>query len=165
MKNLVNAAIYQGVWFICVFGHNDLWWVGLLLVGGHFLLSSDPLTDLKTILAVLTVGLMVDGLLKYIGLFSFSADRFPLPFWLMTIWIALATTLHHSLRWFKHHLVYAAIFAAFCGPLAYWAGVRFGAATFNMPLWHALLILSVIWACLFPAITQIARWLKPPEYT
>jgi len=133
------------------------------MVGAHFLLSPDPLTDLKTVVAVVTVGIMVDGLLKYSGFFTFSADRFPLPFWLLTIWIALATTLHHSLRWFKLHLVYAGIFAAVGGPLAYWAGVRFGAATFNMPLWPSLLILSLTWACLFPVITRTARWLKPPE--
>lgn len=163
MKTLVNAAGYQTIWFIAVLGHNDIWWLALVLIAGHFLITHDRITDLKTALCLVIIGIFVDGLLKYFGFFNFSADRFPLPYWLMTIWAALALTLHHSLSWFKLHPYYAALFAAIGGPLAYWAGVRFGAATFQLPTAASLLILALAWGILFPLMTQLAQLLRPSE--
>ncbi len=91
MKLLLNAVLYQTIWFIAILGGTRYLWCGLILLGVHFSLSSKRKADALLMLSVLMIGLMVDGVLKYSGFFSFSRDQFPLPLWLMLIWVAFAT--------------------------------------------------------------------------
>lgn len=111
-------------------------------------------------LSVLVVGMCVDGVLKFVGFFSFSSDAFPIPLWLTVIWLSLATLPNHSLHWLKNKPLLSGTLAAAGGPLAYWAGVRFGVATFHLPLAWSLLILAVVWGLLFPFIMAISSILS-----
>jgi hypothetical protein len=43
------------------------------------------------------------------------------------------------------------------GPLAYWAGVRLDAATFNWPLLPSLLLLAIVWGALMPGVMHLSR--------
>ena len=49
------------------------------------------------------------------------------PYWMVALWGAFATTLNHSLRWLTRRPVFAALFGAVGGPIAYSAGVQLGA--------------------------------------
>ncbi|MCB2216322.1 DUF2878 domain-containing protein [Desulfofustis glycolicus] len=156
MNWLVNLAIYNVVWLICVLGGNSLAWLGLVLVAGHFLISPNRRRDALLATAVLTVGVMTDGILHTIGFFTFIPDQFPIPFWLAVIWLALATLPNHSLSWMKRRPVLSALFGALGGPLAYWGGARLGAATLNWPLLESLLLLAVVWGLLWPLIMLLS---------
>ena len=105
---------------------------------------------------LLGVGLIIDGTLNLIGFFSFNRAGFPIPFWLMVIWIGLATLVHHSLAWLKGRTGLCALFGALGGPMAYWGGIRMGAAAFNWELLPSLLLLAVVWGFLWPTVMRLA---------
>jgi hypothetical protein len=156
MRPLINIASYNLIWLICVLGGNRWAWIGLALVGCHFLFSSRRIQDGVLAGAFLLAGLVIDGILNALGFFSFRSGGFPIPFWLMTIWLALATLPHHSLAWMKGRHLINALFGAVGGPLAYWGGVRLGAASFNWPLLDSLLILALMWAIFWVLAMMLA---------
>lgn len=62
----------------------------------------------------------------------------------------------HSLAWMKKQILLSTLFGALGGPLAYWAGVRLGAATFHWPLLSSLALLAVAWAFLWTGVMAVA---------
>lgn len=145
MKIFANVILYQLIWLLCVLGGNSGALAALVLLLVHLALSKKKGADLKMMGFVLFVGLVVDTTLRQVGLFLFTDPGWPIPFWLMVIWLGLAITPHHSLAWMKNRLWAAALFGAVGGPLAYWAGARLGAVSFGWPLLQALSLLSVVW--------------------
>jgi hypothetical protein len=152
MKIIANAAVYQLSWFLAVLGGNMGAWfaVGLLLL--HLAFSSVRMADIQMMFLLLCIGLIVDGTLHQIGFISFKETGFPIPFWLVIVWLALAITPHHCLSWLKNRMFLSAVFGALGGPIAYWAGARLGAATFNWSLPLSIGTLAVIWAALWPSV-------------
>lgn len=133
---------------------------GLLL---HLAFSSVRIADVRMMVLLLFIGLVVDGTLHQIGFISFKETGFPIPFWLVVIWLALAITPHHCLSWLKNRLFLSPIFGALGGPIAYWAGVRFGASTFNWSLPLSIGTLAVIWAALWPAVMYFSVVICKPQ--
>ncbi|MBT8361137.1 MAG: DUF2878 domain-containing protein, partial [Deltaproteobacteria bacterium] len=97
MNWFINLIIYQITWFICVLGGNDLSWIPLIFLGIHLYLSPYRKADSMLIIALFCVGIVIDGTLKVLGLFNFTSDSFPIPYWLMVVWLVLATLPNHSL--------------------------------------------------------------------
>lgn len=153
---LTNLAIYNLVWLLCVLGGNRLAGVALILMALHFLLSPCRRQDALLMGMVLSIGLLVDGVLNETGFFSLGSDQFPIPLWLATIWLAMATLPNHSLSWMKGRCALSALFGALGGLLAYWGGVRFGAASFNWPLHESLILLAVVWGLLWPVVMLLS---------
>lgn len=160
MKLLLNILSYQAVWFLAILWGNTGAAIGSVLIIIHIVRSERKSADLKMMGFLFFLGLLVDGTLLQMGFFSFKNTGFPIPIWLMVIWIALAITPHHSLSWLKNRLLLASLLGALAGPAAYWAGTRMGAATFNLSLLSSLLILAVLWSLLFPAIMYFGRTSK-----
>ncbi|WP_319549908.1 DUF2878 domain-containing protein [Desulfogranum marinum] len=152
MKSLINILTYQAIWFMGVLGGTIGAYGGILLLLIHLIFSPVRGADLRMMGFLLFTGLLVDGTLHQVGFISFTVTGFPIPFWLMVIWLGLAITPHHSLAWLKHRLLLSMFFGAMGGPVAYWAGTRLGAATFNYALLPSLLSLSLIWAILWPVV-------------
>ncbi len=158
MNWIINLSIYQLSWFICVLGGNGLAWIPLLLLAMHLCLTPCLRGDIAMISALFLTGLVIDGTLVKIGFFTFSSTgQIIIPYWLMVIWLILATLPNHSLKWLKHRLLLSAVLGAVGGPLAYWGGVRLGAADFNWPLGSSILLLSIIWGILWPLIMLLSR--------
>ena len=149
---LANLAIYQITWFICVLGGDRFAWVPLFLLGIHLYFTRYRKEDLIMIVSLVMFGIVLDGTLVTIGFISFPDATFIIPYWLIVIWMALATLPNNSLKWFKNRLGLAAVFGAVGGPLAYWAGVSLGASRFNWPLPYSIALLAVVWSLFFPAI-------------
>ncbi len=152
MKILRNVIIYQLIWLLCVLGGNSGAYVGMLLLLIHLLFSPLRGADLLMMGFLLFVGLLVDGTLHQIGFISFTVTGFPIPLWLITIWLGLAITPHHSLAWLKNRPILSMLLGALGGPVAYWGGVRLGAADFTWSVLPSLCILSIIWAFLWPVV-------------
>lgn len=163
MVLVINVLTYQIVWFLCVFMGNVGGFLSLFLLALHLLRSRCAREDLKMMFVLLLIGLVVDGAIRYGGIISFKVDGFPIPFWLAVIWLALAILPHHSLNWLKGRPVLSIVFAAVGGPLAYWAGVRFGSAEFNSPVPVSLALLAVVWAVLWPLAMAAANHILPRE--
>lgn len=157
MKIVINFAIYQVIWFLSILGESKGALLALPLLGVHLIFFAERKSDLKMMLVLLSAGLVIDGSLYHAGFFEFNESAIPIPFWLAVIWLALATLPHHSLSWLKERPFLSAIFGALGGPLAYWAGVRLGAASFNWPLVSSLMLLGLIWAVLWPVVMYFAK--------
>jgi hypothetical protein len=156
MNPLVNIAINQAIWFLCVLWGNAGALFALPLLALNILLSRHRKADLQMIGLLLFGGVLIDGTLQAIGFFSFTSAGFPIPFWLAVVWAALAALPHHSLAWMKKRMLLSILFGAIGGPLAYWAGVRLGAATFHWPLPSSLILLALVWAILWAGVMAIA---------
>lgn len=156
MKILCNVLLYQLIWFGSVLGGTPGLLVSLLLILVHLAFSTVRSDDLRMMGALLCIGLVVDGTLHYVGFFSFTISGFPLPLWLIMIWLGLALTPHHSLAWLQNRPLLSSFFGALGGPVAYWAGVRLGAATFHWSLPASLVTLALVWAVLWPLIMYIS---------
>ena len=157
MTILTNIFIYQAIWFICVLGENKYLPFVVVLLGLHFYLSPCRKADLIVVFKLLMIGIIIDGSLNGLGFFSFPAKGLLIPYWLMFVWMGLATLPNHSLKWMRNRPVLSLIFGAFGGPAAYWAGVRLGAADFNGNLLPSVLLLGLIWGALWPAVMYLSK--------
>lgn len=158
MHPLVNVGINQVIWFLCVLVGNGGVVFALPLLVANILLSRQRQADLRLMAILLATGVGIDGTLQASGFFSFRHGGVPIPLWLAVVWLALAALPHHSLKWMQGRPWLSALFGALGGPLAYWAGVRLGAAAFHLPLIPSLALLAVIWACLWVAVMHLAQW-------
>ena len=162
MFNLYNFAAYQLAWFAVILGaaHGHAWAgtaVALLVTVAHLWMRRDPL-DLKLVCVAAVMGLVLDSALAATAQVRFaSAGDLPLaPFWMLSLWIAFATTLNHSLRWLMQRPVFAAIGGAVFGPLAYLAGANLGALTLPSPV-IALPLLAASWMAAMSVFSLVCR--------
>lgn len=156
MNIWINIGIYQAIWFLCIFLENVGALLSLPLILLHLYLSPYKLQDAKQVAIFLLAGVIIDGTLHALGFITYNVSAYPIPPWLVVIWLALATLPHHSLNWLKGRYKLSTLFGALGGPLAYWAGVRVGAATFNWSLLISLITLAIIWGTLWPSVMCIA---------
>lgn len=158
MKVVVNVVMYQLIWFLCVLFDTIGAFGGLLIVALHFAVSDRKLEDLRMSAFLLVLGIIVDGTLVQLGFFSFTTPGFPLPFWLVVIWLGLSITPNHSLAWMKNRPLLSLFFGAIGGPAAYWAGVRLGAATFHWEVFPSLALLALVWGILWVTIMNVSLY-------
>ena len=157
MNILVNFILYQAAWFLCVFMENDGAFIALALLAMHLYFSTCRFKDIRMMALLLAIGVLIDGTLYLAGFMTYNVRAIPIPFWLAVVWLALATLPHHSLRWLKERLFLSSLLGAMGGPLAYWAGVKAGAAGFTLPIVTSLALLALIWGVLWPFTMYIAN--------
>jgi hypothetical protein len=124
---LANAVSFQLVWLATVAGAaKGLWWAGplaaLLFAAWQVPLSAQPRADLKLMLCAAAAGFVVDSALVLTGLLRFET-ALPwagfAPVWIVSLWVAFALTLNHSLAGLKHRPLLAVGLGLIGGPLAY----------------------------------------------
>lgn len=161
-KILINLALFQSGWFICVVGgdvYAIVFTVAALFIHNWLVLSSP--VEWKLISIVVLVGCLWDVLMAQTGVISYGDPTlFGIPVWLVCLWLLFATTFMHALFWMNQHLALAVIFAAIFGPASYWAGSKLTDAELGLPLMTSLLIMAVGWALLFPCGIYYAGKLK-----
>ena len=157
MYILLNVLLYQIVWFLCVFKENQGALIGLVFLVAHLFFSPCRIKDMRMMAVLLAIGTLIDGTLHLAGFMTYNVQALPIPFWLAVVWLALATLPHHSLKWLKGRILLSSLLGALGGPLAYWAGVKAGAASFTLPVIFSLTLLAVIWGVLWPFTMYIAE--------
>lgn len=164
MQLLANLIVFQCGWFACVLAAaHDYPWLGtaaaMLIVGWHLYRLPRPATGLALILLCGLLGLVLDSLPVALGLLHYHSGMLIsdlAPNWIIAMWLLFATLPNISLRWLRGHMALAAGLGAVGGPLAYYAGIRLGAASFTEPAWQALLLLAANWAIAMPLIMALA---------
>ena len=139
MAMLINLALMQVSWFACVLGAaNDLPWAGVLVtlavVAWHLLRTTQPRKETMVLLGALVVGIALDSALASSGLMTFASGTVVTGLttpWMLSLWLGFATTLNASLRWLMTRPLFAVLFGAAGGPLAYWSGAKLGAIALN----------------------------------
>lgn len=159
---ILNALSFQLVWWAGVLAGNQLILLSILLIAGHFLLSQSPQKDAQLMCFCALVGMSVDTLLTWFGLFVFAQT----PYWLALLWLIFALSLGYSLVFFQQlNLVLQALFGGIFGALSYIAGAEFGAVVLPHGHWFSGIVLAVIWSVLFPVLLLISRGEYMPDIT
>ena len=163
-SKLINATLYEVGWLCCVLGASWGYPVtgGLLalsLVGIHLWLASSRKSEALLILSACLLGVIVDSSQQALGLFTFKTEPgWPLwlPLWVFVIWAQFATLFHYALYWLKDRYLFAGVFGLIGGPLAYWAGIRMGAASFGENPTITIIVLALVWAAVIPALVRLS---------
>ena len=166
---LVNFLLFQAGWFLCVLGAAAgrpllAALAGLVPVLVHLALVRQPGREAQLLLAALALGLVIDSLHLHTGVLRFPAGGpFPAlpPPWLLVLWLQFATALHFSLAWITGRPLLALAFGAIGGPLAYWAGVRLGAAGFGPDLGRALTQIGIGWVIAMAILLRLTARTAP----
>ena len=170
-SKLVNLVLYQLGWFSCVLG--AAWgfplsgaFAALLLLAVHLLLTESRQAELTLVFCACLLGVVIDSGQQALGILTFKADpAWPLwlPLWIFVIWAQFATLFHYALYWLTGRYLLGAIFGLIGGPLAYWGGVRLGAAEFAENQLVSLTSLALIWALVTPFLIWLSTRLNCHE--
>jgi hypothetical protein len=162
-RTWINFLTFQIAWFACVLG--AAWGfpvAGTLTVIAavtlHLAMSNAPRVELALLAVVTLIGTIWDSAIVSQGLMRYPTGTFATgiaPHWIIAMWTLFATTLNVSMAWLKGRPLLAAAFGAVGGPLAYFAGFRFGAVEIDDPA-LALGLQAAGWAVLMPLLTLIA---------
>lgn len=168
---IANAVSFQLVWLATVAGAaNGLWWAGplaaLMFAAWQLPLSAQPKADLKLMLCAAAAGFVIDSLLVIAGLLRFET-AVPwsglAPVWIVSLWVAFALTLNHSLSALKQRPTLAVGLGLVGGPLAYWvAASAWKAVQLGPSAVVALAVIGLVWALATPALLALADWLRQP---
>lgn len=150
MFPLFNVVAYQLAWFAVLIGAaRGMAWAGALvalLVGAAHLWQRRDAIEWRLMGACLAIGLLVDSILGGTGQVRYADwPSAAAPYWMLSLWLAFATTLNHSLRWLMTRPMVAVLVGAVCGPLAYLAGAKLGALELIAPR-LGLPMLALLWA-------------------
>ena len=149
---LLNLAIFQLGWFVCVLGGDYpamAYTAVALLVHGVFIVEKD--SEWWLIAAIGVVGSLWDRLMALTGYLDFGLESWlGIPIWLVCLWLLFATTFLHCLKWLSEKIWMAALAAAVFGPASYWLGANLSDASLGQPVWMSLSVMAVGWAVLFP---------------
>lgn len=163
--SFINYLLFQLGWFTAVFGAaaGHPWLAtaaGLTLVAAHLVLVRNPRQEGALLLVSLFIGILVDGLHMRTGVLVFPIGLMhpdlPPP-WILTLWLQFAMTLHYSMAWLAGRFVTGALLGAVSGALAYWAGVRVGAAGFGADLLVCMGQIGVSWGLCLPLLLYVAQ--------
>jgi len=165
-RNLLNVALFQFGWFVCVQGH-VAWALAttalVLLLHARFLVRDAR--EWLLLIAVAALGFVVDSVMIRAGILVPQPAALLAPLWLVCLWLLLATTLAHSLAWLQRRVLFAAVLGAIGGPLAYIGGAQFGAALLGddgfLGASTALVVLSLSWAVAMPLLLWLTQQLLP----
>lgn len=131
MQKLVNALLFQAIWFSAVLvGWQWAIWplVALFL---HGLIKERGQHAYGFLLLFAFAGIALDTLWFSLGWFRMPDPSVwhvaGMPLWLMCMWPAFALTLGSSLSWWRQWPLTFILACAVAGPLSYFAGMRLGA--------------------------------------
>ncbi|QYJ88620.1 DUF2878 domain-containing protein [Shewanella halotolerans] len=147
---LINLGLFQLAWWSAAWLTNSASYIISGLIVLHCLLSPSVKADLR-LMALLPLGLLVDGALIALGAFRGVESAFPL--WLALLWVIFLMSLNHSLRLLSGlSLPWLMLIGALGGAGSYWAGVSLGALTTQVSAISFWLIAAPVWAVLLPLL-------------
>lgn len=164
---LINLIFFQLVWLAIVSGPGiGIHWLGLpaiiFFASYHFYSRDTVKADAILVAISVLLGLLVEtvylqsGILDYA--FNLPSQQFA-PYWILILWANFALTLNTGLRWLHDQFLAAAALGFVGAPLAYFSGVKLGAATVGMDPVLAYLGIAVSWAVVTPILLLIAGML------
>ena len=161
---VVNFILFQIGWFACVIGAaKQMPWLGvatvLAIVIWHLTQAKQAKKELQLLIIALVIGGTFDQIMLNHQLITYQAHGWSsmlVPVWILALWAEFVTVLNVSLSWMKGRWLFAVLFGAIGGPLAYMGAEKLGAVTLNhLPI--SYVALSVGWACLTPLLLKLSQ--------
>lgn len=164
IKILVNLIFFQIVWFATVYGPSiGLHWLGLpaiiIFAAYHFSVAPTSRADVAVVAIATAVGFALETMYVRSGILIYAFNipsAHVAPYWILFLWMNFALTLNTGLRWLQDRHTAAAILGFFGAPIAYFTGVKLGAATIGpMPI-GSYLAIAISWAIVAPLLLYMA---------
>ncbi len=172
MKSVfVNLTLFKAGWLACVFGAAaGAPLIGLaavaVAVAVRLLQCSDARGESLLLLLAVAMGLSWESTLVASGIVSYDVGTLLpgiAPYWIVAMWVLLATTLNAGMRWLRNSLPLAVAAGGIGGPMSFLAGQQAGAVSFG-DTGIALLVIGLGWAVLLPAMVRAAVWIEDAEH-
>lgn len=157
MKNsalILNIVLFQVTW-LCAALLSEVYAfisLGFLLLT----LGLSPLTKntiIKRIVIVVLLGVIMDSILGYLGIYRYSETTllplFNIPIWLLIMWVGFACSLCLSLDWAVNKPAIFIFLCASFGPASYLIGVTLDIIIILESAMLYVAIAWVIWAVCF----------------
>lgn len=128
------------------------------VVSFHLWCSENVRGEVLLLMCAASIGLIWESALIWIGLINYDTGFFApglAPYWIVAMWLLFATTLNVSMRWLRRSVLVASFAGAIGGPLAFLAGERMGAVSFDNPA-ISLAVIGIGWAVLLPLLVNFA---------
>ena len=163
MPLFVNILAFQIGWFACVLGAaNSAPLLGPAIVAAvvalHLSRSNQPAREMTLVLAAGLLGAVWDSALVAAGWIQYPSGNVIAglaPYWIVAMWMLLATTLNVSLRWLRGRTALTVVLGGLSGPLAFLAGAGLGGVTFLEPR-SGLVALALGWAVILPLLSVLS---------
>lgn len=163
MKAMINAALFQLVWLVCVMAGDPMALITTLVylsIYQHYLMNNAA--EWKLIVAFGVLGILIDGSLFQMGVLLADSGE-PLegiiPIWLLCLWFCVGTLFVHSLRFLQSRYLTAALTGLIGPTFSYFAGAKLSDIQLAEPTFESLAIISIIWAILVPMGVWLAdKW-------
>ena len=143
-----NLGVFQGLWFLLVLGGDAYAVFALGWFLFHYMSYSEP-QEKRLILIYAVLGIVMDSGLTALGVYQFSDDAWPIPLWLLALWLIFPTTLSHGLRWCWAGKLWILIASAFGAALTYVGGAALGDLDFPFGEPVTVITLTTCWALYF----------------
>lgn len=166
MRNLLQFAVFQVVWFAAVVGaaRGEMMW-GPLAVAAFFALhlswvEQGRAREAAYVLGWGAVGTVLDSVLHGQGITAFPTSEWSpgwmAPPWIASLWFAFAMLPRFSLGWLKSRPGWAAALGLVGGPLSFYGGSRLGATQFHADAIRTWVVLGVEYAILVPMMLHFS---------
>ena len=156
---VINLVFYQIVWFGTVLGGHQFIVPLCLLLVLHVYLSMGRREELVVMLVCASIGLLVDIILTYLGLYEFTPSPvgIAVPVWLVVLWLGFAGTFRLAFAFFIKRPPLAIAAAAIGAPLSYLAAGQLGAVSFPYGAVKTALVLAGVWIVLMSVFVRVVR--------
>ena len=161
---VTNFVLFQLGWFACVLGGAyDQTLLGSLIamavIAYHFYNAPDAMKEFRLLMLALIIGLVFESIVTAQHFARYSHGQmfeFIAPLWMILMWPLFATTLNLSMRWLKGLAPLSiALLGALFAPLAYFAGNRLGAVTYD-DFTLSMVLIAIAWAALLPVLVTLS---------
>ena len=155
---VINGALFNVSWLAIVMTESAIIapLVAIVHLLIHFILMGKGYIEVKIIAQVAVIGVIVDQLLFYFGVFVVDGKAALPPLWLSCLWPVLATTLMHAFSSLQSRYALAAVLGGIGGTASFIAGTRLTSVAFESALFGPIII-GIVWAFLFPLLLQLPR--------
>lgn len=140
---LLNIICFNVSWFGLVFWGESFIPVTFCWIAGHLYLCRNRIAEFKLIISITLVGTLVDSLFSMFNVLNFENQH--IPFWLITLWAAFATTIPHGLNYLAQSKALQLIAGLVFPPMSYVAGASLSTIELGYGLFNTFLILSITW--------------------
>ena len=164
-RPVLIALGVQAGWFACVLGGaHGRPWLGPAVVAVLVVLRLAFETAASRRALVLTAGgaalagMILDAVLVAAGVLRFpdGAPGFPIPVWMVALWINFALALEWLRRWLGGRWGTAALLGTVGGPASYVAGAELGAVTLGPTTGIAVGAIAAEWTLAMPLLLFVA---------
>jgi len=163
----LNLVGYQSLWFLAIFTGNSSLLPFAIGLAVHFWLTTERKKEAMMVMLCTLAGVTIDSTLTLSGVYLFDPQptAFPIPWWLLGIWLAFSATIRRGLRFFIDRPPLALLSAGIGAPFAYMSASRLGAVVFPMGYINTAFIVAAAWVPLMALLIFTSRWIDSRKIT